>query len=244
MASPSPKTGIRLDAAAKELFARLKALAGKGTLYQEILRFFHGEGGKIGGRIQHGFESGEFGIRRRTGALARGIVGMGVKVNGLPAVQVGVIKGPSLQYAGVQEYGTVGKGGKYPTIRPKKGKALAIPVNKTLTKAGVARYDGPKSDPRKLTFIPSKQLGGNGPIGALYDDVEMRKIARARKKAEEWLGGFKAAWILVKKVDIRPKRFLRKTFYSSLPELSRNLAAFIKQLMLRYQPPAGAGGRA
>ena len=193
--------------------------------------------------------TGEFGLRRRTGALARSIVGLGTRVNSLPAVQVGVLKGPSLKYAGQQEYGTVGKGGTMPTIRPKKGKALSIPVNETLTKAGVPRYDSPKNDPRKLTFIPSKQLGGNGPIGALFDEAELSTSipkskgarTRLRKKAENQLNGLKAAWILVKKVDITPKRFLRKTFYGSLEELGANLAAFLKALFLRYDARKGGG---
>lgn len=47
------------------------------------------------------------------------------------------------------------------TIKPKKAKALAIPIGQALTKAGVPRYDSPR-DVDGLKYIPSKKKGNIG----------------------------------------------------------------------------------
>lgn len=44
------------------------------------------------------------------------------------------------------------------TIKPKKAKALSIPIGQALTKAGVPRYNSPR-DVTGLKFIPSKKRG-------------------------------------------------------------------------------------
>lgn len=44
------------------------------------------------------------------------------------------------------------------TIKPKKAKALSIPIGQALTKAGVPRYNSPR-DVTGLKFIPSKKCG-------------------------------------------------------------------------------------
>ena len=44
------------------------------------------------------------------------------------------------------------------TIKPKKAKALSIPIGQALTKAGVPRYNSPR-DVTGLKFIPSKKGG-------------------------------------------------------------------------------------
>ena len=52
-ASPAaPQAGIKLPADSLEFFSRVKAIAGKDTLYAEITKFFHREGGRIGGKVQ------------------------------------------------------------------------------------------------------------------------------------------------------------------------------------------------
>lgn len=258
------RASITLSAETADFFRRLKELAGKEVIYQRIQRFFHREGGIVGGKIAKSIGSGESGLRRRTGALARSIVGLGIRIDGVPAIQVGALRGPAIKYVAVQEYGTKGAdpSSPIPTIRPKRAKNLAIPVNDTLTPAGVPRYPGPRRDPRRLFFIPFRKRGSNV-TGALYPEGEYRKILahqiitsgsnlvegldlkvarEVQKKHRQTAAGdfskFKAAWLLVKQMDVKPKRFLRGGFFGALPGIVDRLGKLIKGMFLK-----GGGGQ-
>lgn len=85
----------------------------------------------------------------RTGQLRRSL---GVKLFDLGTRQgaVGFIGG-GVPYALIHE-----KGG---TIYPKSAQNLAIPVGKSLTKAGVARLSGPRASTVPLRFIKNHKTG-------------------------------------------------------------------------------------
>jgi len=186
---------------------------GQDAVYERIVGFFDRQSSIIAGRISKSFLSGDP-VRRRTGNLARSIIGRGELVGGLPALRVGVFRGPALRYAGVVEYGTRGKNPQspYPTIVPKKAKALAIPAEDgpAVTAAGVHRYDGPRSFPGELHFVPV--LRGRV-IGLLQTDDD------------------ETAYLLLRSVDIAPRFYLRDGFLESLPELTTKMADFLAKYL-------------
>lgn len=233
---------LRLSKEGQGFFGRLAAKLGRVKLYQSIVRFFNREGLKIAAKIKkESFGKATGGdlsigrVARRTGALSRSIHGRGEMVGGHPAIRVGTLRGPSIKYAAVQEYGTKGADptSPIPTIKPKKGKSLAMPLNSSLYPSGVPRYDGPRNDPRNLTFIPFRR---GIAVGALYDDREIKKIDAATERSERTgalpsFEQFKAAYVLLRQVDIRPKRFLRNGFKNYMPTLLKNLTAHLRELL-------------
>lgn len=233
------ETVLKLDAPTKQMFQRLKVLADPAFLDKQFVSFFDRQGSIMAGRIVLTSLAGGNGLRRRTGSLARSIIGRGEIFKGLPAIRVGSLRGPALKYVAVQEYGTVGKGGTLPTIVPKATmvKNLAIPLPPALYPTGVPKkpspgYWGP------LKFIPFKNRKAQNAQGALFTMAEWNKIKKAIKaKTFNGLKGYKALYLLVRKIDIAPKNFLRKGFEAYLPDLNKALVAFIKALFF------GAGGK-
>lgn len=90
-------------------------------------------------------------LKRRTGNYAKSTTAAppSKDVAGWKA-EVGVKKGPAGKYAELHETGG--------TIKPKRGKVLAIPIGPNLTAAGVARFNSPR-DPRMFGGF-WKRLGG------------------------------------------------------------------------------------
>lgn len=167
-------------------------------------------------------------VRRRTGTLERAIVGSAERVGRLPGMRVGVLKGPALKYAGVQEYGTKGKNptSPYDTIKPRKAKALAIPAEggKALTAAGVDRFGGPRGYPGELKAVPFTDSGIA--VGALYDMKAHDRLEERHGEVD--LGDLQPVYLLLKKVDIEPKWYLRDGFMERLPLVSRALSRGLK----------------
>ena len=96
------------------------------------------------GAIVKTYYSGGSGLNRRTGAAARG---WQVKKSDKNSVAI-VNHVPYADHS------------KKRTIKPKKGKYLAIPVGAALTSAGVSRFEGPKDNALPdLTLLPSKKGG-------------------------------------------------------------------------------------
>lgn len=203
---------IELTPEAKRTLKTLDRAWRRGPLYDSIDQFFAREAPKVASIAIRNFLSGQE-LKRRTGSLARSVVGQSVRVNGVPALTVGIFQGPALKYAAVQEFGTVGKGGLFPTIRPKKAKTLAIPQKPVLTAAGVGRFPSPRDYPGKLSF---RLIGKGNVVGALVDADE----ATSDDPAE-------ALWLLVRKVDIRPKRYLQKAMEKALPGIGARLSTHI-----------------
>jgi hypothetical protein len=159
-------------------------------------------------------------LRRRTGSLARSVTGRVERVDGVPAIRVGIFRGPAANYAGILE-----KGG---TIKPVKAKALAIPVNHALTPAGVARYRSPREYPGRLIM---RKFGQSGKaIGALYDEDEVEK-AKVGKTSEDVdvLRAVKPLWLLVRSVKIPAYRWLSKPVIAFLPSLTADLSRRIRE---------------
>lgn len=204
----------------KNLFptlTRLEKLLGKTALYKKIQVFFDKEALIAAGFVVKTTLSGQL-LNRRTGSLARSMTGRGVQFRGLPAMKVGVFRGPALQYAGIQEHGG--------TIKPKKAKALAIPQEAVLTPAGVDRFGGPRGYPGELRFIPFRSSGVA--IGGLFDADSLDD----QESTELDLGDGILAYMLVREVKIPATHFLSRGFRAYLPTLGQNFAKFLALLLL------------
>lgn len=159
--------------------------------------------------------SGGFGLARRTGALARSVQGRGVRINGIPAIKVGVFRGPALAYAGIQETGG--------TIKPVRAKALAIPVGPALTPSGVPRFSGPRA--LNLRFLPFRR---GIAVGKLVDEKEA-------KQAQDRGGSpydARAFYILMTKVEIPASRWLSGPIRANIPFIAAQLEDLIRRKVL------------
>jgi hypothetical protein len=215
---------IQLTKEGMEALEQLKKMLVPDEIKLAILKFFDRFAPRIAGYITSHLLSGTP-VHRRTGNLARSITGRGVNVNGIPAVRVGIFRGPALKYAGPIDQGTkpYNPSSPYDTIRPVNAKSLAMPVNDSLTPAGVARYQGPRQYPGTLKFIPFRS-GGNV-IGGLFD-------ARNLKSARDEHGHLdfykaRAAYLLLTKLDLKPTFFLRTGMLAMLPNLAEALSRFL-----------------
>lgn len=113
--------------------------------------------------------------RGRSGALMRSIEM--ARVSGTHfVVEAG---GPGVPYAGVQELGTVGKGGTLPSIVPRRVKWLTIPMESKYVGRRATEFDD-------LRFVPY-----NSKMAALMN------------------AGGQRAYLLVKRVDIKPRPYLQ-----------------------------------
>lgn len=183
----------------------------------------------IAGKVSDEMLSGQR-LKRRTGTLARSVIGFSFEFRGLPAMRIGVLRGPALAYAGVQEYGTkkYNPASPYPTIRPKHGKALAIPQKPALTPAGVDRFGGPRQTPLNLRFIPFRGTGVA--VGGLFDPSTLPPPGSGLS-----LRSAKMYYLLVKYVDIKPTWYLRDGVNMSLPEFTNALADWLEAQWLGVQ---------
>lgn len=203
---------IELTPEANRVLNRIDTSWRRDEVFESIDSLFGVESAKVANYAQRKFLVGQR-LRRRTGRLAGSVIGQSFRINGVPAMAVGIFKGPAVQYAAVQEFGTKGKGGLLPTIRPKRAKALAIPQGKALTPSGVPKYASPRDYPGELKFIPV--LRGHL-IGILVDKTE----AEAAEEGAEP----EALFNLVRKVDIAPKHYLRDAMLGRLPAISAALS--------------------
>ena len=221
---------IALDPASRSYLRRVARSSQSGVFRQRVLDLFDRQATVVAGRISRQFLSGQL-LRRRTGSLARSVVGRGELVGGAPGFRVGVLTGPSLRYAPAQEYGTRGlePDSPIPTIRPTGGrKALAIPEGKALTPAGVTRAEyasGPRPLGDKLAFIP---VFRGRLVGLL---VTRSSLQRAQQLAARQqgpgvrvdLGQLDVVFRLVRSVDLRGKHYLRRGVTEALPGLARQV---------------------
>jgi hypothetical protein len=146
-------------------------------------------------------------LKRRTGALARALVGVAVMVRGVPGMRLGVFRGPAVAYAGIQE-----RGGR---ILPKNARALAIPVGDALTPAGVSRYGSPRNYPGALKFLPARGSKPNV-VGILYDPFR----------------DLRALYILLKWVDLPARHYLRNGMRTFVPLIASELVTYISRAAL------------
>lgn len=224
---PAANIQITLSPATKKYLSYAIKNFTKARVYEFLDKLFDKIGLLVAGHISRTKLAGQK-LKIRTGALSKSVVGGGVRVQGVPAIRVGILRGPALGYAGVQEFGTKthNPNSPYADITPRKAKALAMPVNSSLTASGVARYRGPREDPRRLSFIPFRR---GIAVGALYPESELRKLKRSRGKLT--LKDLKAAYILLRKVALKPVFFLRDGFTEMMPTISVRIGEGLKQFI-------------
>jgi hypothetical protein len=213
----------------KKAIGIFQTLGIKEELFKEILRFFKKDSLIVAGAIIRKFLSGKRGTKRkdqlarRTGTLARSVTGQATLFQGLPAMRIGVFRGPALKYANIQDVGG--------TIKPRKAKALAIPVGPALTPAGVERFGGPRKFPGELRFIPFRSSGVA--VGGLFEvkSLEKEKKAASRGERPVSLRRAKMYYLLVKQVKIKGVGYLSKGLKGERRNTSRRLETFLRNLL-------------
>lgn len=213
-----------------KLIRCLEKELGKRKFEDKVIAFFNRQVLKAVGSIRREFFGKGKAVAVRTGLLSQSITGRGERFQGVPAMRIGVFKGPALQYAGIQEFGTRGAdpSSPFPDIVPKKAKALTVPIEKGLTPAGVPRPFTARTYPGELRFIPFRSSGIA--IGKLYD---AKDVARAtRKNGMINFARIKAVYLLITRAKIPGKHFLRDGMRKYVAELAINLGAFLRTLLV------------
>ena len=205
---------IKIGADTRKLLKDLARLSGRSGFNAAILRFFDREASRAAGYVSKNMLSGQR-LKRRTGMLARSVIGRSELAGGLPAFRVGIFRGPALAYAEAQEEGA--------TITPKNAKALAIPQAAALTAAGVDRFGGPRQYPGALKFIPFRASGVA--VGGLYD-------AATVGQGPGGLDGAIMIYLLVRKVKIVGKHYLQDGVREYVDaHLTKNLNEYLRALI-------------
>jgi len=206
---------IKLDAAGKKLVKRLAKELGAKEFISVLLKKMNQLSLKTAGNVSKTSLSGQI-LHRRTGALARSVVGKAELIHGIPAMRIGVLRGPSVKYAGILEHGG--------TIKPKKAKALSIPQKPVLTGAGVDRFGGPRNFPGNLRFLPFRR---GIAIGKLVNENE----AKSLQEQGTSVYAAKAYYLLIKEAHIPAKHWLSIPIRAFLPKISIELKTFMKDLL-------------
>lgn len=221
---------ITIEPESQRYVDALIALSSNDELLERVGRLFDRLSQRAAGYVIKNKLSGQS-LHRRTGALAQSVIGRGVRVGRTPGFRVGVLRGPALRYAGVQEYGTKGENpdSPYATIVPKRAKALAFPPegSPVLTKAGVARIQSPRDYEaqfgRKLVFVPFRR---GIAIGGLYDERDLASLGKNGS-----LSDISAAYILLRRLDLKPKRFLYEGVTEFLPTVVKELGVLLGSMI-------------
>ena len=216
---------IGLTKASLKFIDEIKRRSKKGEFENDILKFLDKQASIGADFISDNYVSNQR-LRRRSGNLARAIVGRSLMAAGVPAMRIGIFRGPALRYAGVQEYGTkkYNPDSPYDTIRPKNAKALAIPTKNAQTPVGLDRFGGPRGLPFKAVFIPFRGTGVA--VGGLFDPKTLPPSG-----SNLTLRSAKMYYLLVKQVDIRPKFYLKDGFDAFMPQLVEELAEWLQDYL-------------
>jgi len=131
---------------------------------------------------------------------------------GFPIASLGVKSGLADKYAAIQELGTKGAGGDLDPIVPRHAKALAIPIGEAKTKRGVPKYTGPRDEAIEgELFLVERE--GKPPL--------LARKKPGRKEAIEPL------FVLVKKVELKPRRYLRDSLIEKRAEIANVVASAV-----------------
>lgn len=216
---------IKLTQKSLAYIAAIKKRAKPGQFERDVLGFLDKQASIGADFISDNYLSNQR-LKRRSGALARSIVGRSLMASGVPAMRIGVLRGPALRYAGVQEYGTrkYNQSSPYDTIRPRSAKALAIPQKPALTAVGIDKFGGPRGLPFKAAFIPFRGTGVA--VGGLFDPKTLPKSGSGLS-----LRSAKMYYLLVKQVDIKPKWYLKDGFEAWLPKMTEELADWLRDYL-------------
>lgn len=173
-------------------------------------------------------------LKVRSGRLGRSIEARARAFPKQFRLEVGVFSGKAVRYVGVQEFGTKGINSESPfeTIRPKRAKALAMPVNAAVDARGVPRFRSPRTDPVPMTFIPHRDPGSNV-VGMLIAKKDLQRWSRQK------LAGLPPArWLLLRKVDLKPERFLRDAVAKVEPRMVADIQTALGQFLIRGRSAA------
>lgn len=173
-------------------------------------------------------------LKVRTGALRRSPASRIEILDRWPqlTVSAGGARGGrgELRYAALQEFGG--------TVRPVKGRFLAIPVGPALTAAGVPRYASPRDVPG-LAYVQSRK--GQPLLVMAQNAGKVGKSGRAGGSAKGGTLAGSVWYILRRSVTIRGKFFVRDGVADAFTGFGGRISSAIAQAM---QPvlaaPAGA----
>lgn len=144
-------------------------------------------------------------MRVRTGQLVRSIRGEVTGPPEAPELRLSAGRAVPLRYAAMQEYGG--------TVRPKRGRWLAIPTGAALTASGVPRYETARQVPG-LRFVSI-----DGARALLVRDVGGRR------------GRSEILYYLRRKVQIRPKSYMQDAFDAATHGLREQLQDRVAALL-------------
>lgn len=219
---------VELTPESERLLTQFEKEFGADALNVQLDKFFARESNLAAGHIIKNFLSGQA-LARRSGALARSIVGKAERFDGIPGMRVGVFRGPALIYAGIQEFGTKGLEGDSPfdTIKPTKAKALAFPPegSPALTGAGVNRFASPRDFPESLRFIPFRK---GVVVGGLFEEARL-KLEQSRLAPGETidLSKLQVVYLLISQLDLPAREYLKRGMLDFLPQVASDLATFL-----------------
>jgi hypothetical protein len=205
---------IGFDERSKGLMAKIRDGLAPQKVIMGIFNLFQRLGGRAAAHVVKKYLSGpttDKTLSRRTGQLAKAVVGVATLKGGVPMVRLGIFRGPAMKYAYVLEHGGV--------ILPKKARSLAMPVNDALTPAGVDKYGSPRNYPGELKFVPSKK--GGKVVGFLYDEAEVK----AAKK--NW-AALRPLWVLLTSVRIEGRHYLQNGMRDYLPVIAKEVLGYLK----------------
>lgn len=157
-------------------------------------------------------------LKRRSGDLARSTTGRAIRIHGIPAIRVGVFRGPTIPYAVAHEEGRV--------IRPRRAKALAIPTDAAKTATGRAKVPGPRDFGRPLTFLPFRR---GIAIGGLFDEQEVDTL---QEEGIQSPYNARMFYVLLTEVTIPASRWLSTPVIDALPFIAEEIAQFIAERRL------------
>lgn len=127
--------------------------------------------------------AGDKSLARRTGTLARSFA---KTVAGSELNELNLMIFTDVKYAPIHQFGG--------TIRPKKGKYLAIPLGAAKTRAGVARWTSPRD-------VPDLKYGGRSAAG----NILLRTVDGT------------PMFVLVRQVTIKPRLGMFETWDKEFP---------------------------
>jgi hypothetical protein len=161
-----------------------------------------------------GGETSRTNLHVRTGALRRSIRPKPVQVTGTKVIS-GILAGT------VYSVVHIGKAGRKTTIRPRRGKYLAIPLKAALTPSGVARGT-PRGGTWGKTSV-AKSKAGNLIIWG-------RKIMRSKNEHENRLGNKIIPLFILKKSVTIPTRIHPKDIMAwATPRLTKEMSIGISR---------------
>ena len=161
-------------------------------------------------------------LASRSGLLSRSVEARVTRVQGIPTMRIGVFTGDAVNYAGIQEEGTQGLNRKspYPTLTPRKAKAIAIPNKKgpAVYASGSPKYASPRDYPTPLVFIPF--IHADGPIFGMLAGARAVRANRRKNHGRLNLRQIQAIYFLARKIDIPSRRWLSNGVKAYVPRFT------------------------